>query len=109
MGAASFQFPHACTAWRKGTEGRTATWRRVSLPSCRFEPTYGASAGERGDDPQRSADLLVKCRNKPLSRGDRVALGTIDADTPPADALTVSTLAMISLGASPHHWEIGLV
>ncbi len=103
-----FIFPHTCTAWVKGTEGRQAIWTRKTLPACRFEPTYGATAGERGDASERAADLLVKGRVKPLSRGDRVSLGDVESDTPPADALTVSTLAMVSVGASPHHWELGL-
>lgn len=101
-------FPHTCTAWVKGTEGRQASWGRKLLPPCRFAPTYGATAGERGDTSERSADLLVKGRVKPLGRGDKVALGDVADAAPPADALTVSTVSMVSIGARVDHWECEL-
>ncbi len=101
-------YPDICTVWLKSTEERKATWERVIYRKCRLEPTYGADSGTDGDTSLRSADLLIKCHEQPLNKGDKVLGGLHVAEVPPKEALTVQTVVPVSFGAYPDHWEMTL-
>ena len=76
---------------------------------CRWEGARGATSSTSGDVDATSARLLILSHvvAAPLIRGDRVALGTIDATEPIEEALVVTTATPYSLSAStPDHWEV---
>ena len=93
----------------KRPEGSQATSERLVYRTRRFEPVYGASAGTGGDTSARAADLLIKCHDKPFSKGDKVVPTLCVGEAPPKDAFTVHTVSPISFKIYPDHWEAELV
>lgn len=101
-------YPHVCTAWIRSTEGRQAVWEKKIINPCRFEEVAGAAASVSGDASARSAQMLIPGNAEGLKRDDKVMLGTIASNEPPADAYVVETCAPVGSMESSRHWEVYL-
>lgn len=99
----------AVTVWKREEEGRTVKWRRIVVSPVRIECTRGASASASGDATARVGALYVpKSIGQHISLKDKVRRGTVDAETPPANAYTVMTEKAVAIDCAVHHYEFGL-
>ena len=99
----------AATVWKREEDGRTVKWRRIVVSPVRMECTSGASASASGDAAARAGALYApKPIGQRISLKDKVRRGTVDAETPPANAYTVMTEKAVAIDCAVHHYEFGL-
>lgn len=97
------------TLWRDlGEVDYQRRWQREVVTGVRLEERSGAVASLRGMQSVDGATLYIDGRVgfEPPVDGDLLALGTLTAAEPPADALKVISIEEHRLRGRVHHWEV---
>lgn len=92
------------TLWHKtGETNRHATWTRTTLPA-HWEQRRGSYRGMDGEQAEWRLEVITSYPD--TVKGDKLALGVIESDQPPADAYTVIWVDMLPLRGKAHHYEV---
>lgn len=85
---------------------RKARWRRNVLTQAKWEEASGAVRTMQGLGDQSGAMLFLPYPVALKEGKDRIMVGNITQDAPPADALTVRGAERFTLFGSFHHLEV---
>lgn len=92
------------TVWHKAAEtDRVATWNSTTA-RCHWEPRRGSYRTASGEETAWQCEIITEYGG--IEKGDKVAVGTSESATPPADAFTVVYVDALPLRGMVHHYEV---